>query len=68
MNVQVEQWVGQAKQVQRQLKKSRDRYVLEKGQLEALEARGQRSLLNPFGANADQLRDVRSQFRETEGF
>lgn len=67
VNVQVEQWVGQAKQVQRQLKESRDRYVLEKQNLQALEARGQRSLLNPFGASGDQLCEVRSQLSETKG-
>ncbi|MBD2092578.1 relaxase/mobilization nuclease domain-containing protein [Microcoleus sp. FACHB-1515] len=66
VTVQTEQWVGQAKQVQRQLKEFRDQYALEKKNLQVLEARGQRSLLNPFGTSGDQLREARSQLDETK--
>lgn len=68
VNVRVEQWVGQAKQLQRQVKESQARYVVEKKSLQELENRGQRSLLNPFGVADNQLENARSQFSDAKSF
>lgn len=63
VTVQVEQWVGQAAQLHRQLKEEREQVGLLQKTLQELERRGQRSLLNPFGASAEQLSDVRENLR-----
>jgi len=66
VDVQVEQWVGQSAQLKRRLKDLSDRAATEKEARQKLENRGQRSLLNPFGATAEQLSDARESLRTTQ--
>ncbi len=66
VQTRVQEWDGQAAHLGKEAERWRDRAAAAQAAVQTLEQRGARSLLNPFGVSADDLRHARQQLTTTE--
>ena len=66
VRTRVEEWVGEAASRQKDLAELSDRLATEQVTLQELEQRGERSLFNPFGVNAERLHNAQRHVATTQ--
>jgi hypothetical protein len=66
VRTRVEEWVGEAASRQKDLAELSDRLATEQATLQELEQRGERSLFNPFGVNAERLHNAQRHVATTQ--